>query len=308
MENRVNEILKKDKISKEEFSSLLNNIHKIDCIDFLKKLPDECIDIVVTSPPYNMGNADRSENPKRPTYKTREGDSRNNKLFNDGYSDFDDCLPYSVYVQQQRTLLTELCRCLTNEGAIFWNNKWRVYDGALDMLTSITDGFNVRQVIIWDKSTTLTYTDRLFMPVYEVIYYITKSDNKHGNKTKLTKDGIVMSDIWRFISDRENPHPAPYPIQLPYNAIHSIDNHGKKLVVYDPYMGSGTTACAAISCGYDYIGTDLSDEYIEMAKKRIKANELSSEILITGSNKEQAKNFKKLYNKNDNISVKNLGF
>lgn len=304
------EILAKDKISKEEFKLLLNDIHKINCLDFLKKLPDNCIDIVVTSPPYNMGNTDRSENPKRPT---KDGDkmgdsSRNNTLFNTGYSDFDDCLPYTVYIQQQRTLLKEMCRCLTDDGAIFYNNKWRVYDGVLDMLTEITTGFNVRQVIIWNKFSTLTFTEKLFMPVYEVIYFITKNTLSTGNKTELTHDGACMKDIWDFAAEKNNPHPAPYPIQLPYNAIHALNKHNKKMVVYDPYMGSGTTACAALAEGCHYIGTDLSESYIEMAKKRIEQNKICPEVQELGHNKDQAKNFKKTFNRNDNIEVKQLGF
>ena len=65
----------------------------------------------------------------------------------------------------------------------------------------------------------------------------------------------------------KNPHPAPYPIQLPTRCIHAVMQEPG--VVLDPYSGSGTTGLAATLLGHDYIGFDLSDEYHEMARKRI---------------------------------------
>ena len=73
-----------------------------------------------------MGNVDRSENPKRPKVdydKDKSLNRDNNPLFGEGYADFDDCLPHSEYIKQQRTLLKELTRALTDEGAIFYNTK-----------------------------------------------------------------------------------------------------------------------------------------------------------------------------------------
>lgn len=298
------EILQKDKFTKEEFRLLLNDIHKMSCLEFVKKLPDRSIDIVVTSPPYNMGNVDRSENPKRPKVdydKDKSLNRDNNPLFGEGYADFDDCLPHSEYIKQQRTLLKELTRALTDEGAIFYNTKWRNYGGEVEMLHDILAGFCVRQVIIWSAFTSLCWNDRMFAPRYEVIYFITKTNIAKGNNTKLTKEGTNYGDIWTFARETNNSHPAPFPIDLPYYAIKSIDNHGRKMVVYDPYMGSGTTAVAAACCGYDYLGTDLTDSYIEMAKKRLKLNEIQPESKNLFNNKTaQAKKFKEF---NDNATA-----
>lgn len=298
------EILQKDKFTKEEFNLLLNDIHKMSCLEFVKKLPDRSIDIVVTSPPYNMGNVDRSENPKRPKVdydKDKSLNRDNNPLFGEGYADFDDCLPHSEYIKQQRTLLKELTRALTDEGAIFYNTKWRNYGGEVEMLHDILAGFCVRQVIIWSAFTSLCWNDRMFAPRYEVIYFITKTNIAKGNNTKLTKEGTNYGDIWTFARETNNSHPAPFPIDLPYYAIKSIDNHARRMVVYDPYMGSGTTAVAAACCGYDYLGTDLTDSYIEMAKKRLKLNEIQPESKNLFNNKTaQAKKFKEF---NDNATA-----
>jgi DNA modification methylase len=72
-----------------------------------------------------------------------------------------------------------------------------------------------------------------------------------------------------------NPHPAPYPIILPARCIQAV--MGEPGVILDPYSGSGTTGLAATLLGHDYIGFDLSEEYHEMARKRIE-NPSSSDI------------------------------
>ena len=294
-------------MTKDNFEDLLNKIHKEKCIDFLKSLPDCCIDVVVTSPPYNLGNINRSENPKRPTRNAENiaDSSRNMKLFNEGYSDFDDCLPYSQYVQQQRTLLKEMIRCLTPEGAIFYNTKWRLYGGLLDDLHLITEDFPLRQIIIWNKFSTMSYSNTFLLPKYEVIYLFCKGGEESTLKFK--KEGILLGDIWEFAGDRDNKHPAPFPLQLPYNAISAVENNGKKLTVYDPYFGSGTTGVAAELCGYNWIGTDISDTYIEMAYKRIAKNKIQSELQYL-EKVEEAKNFKLFDNKNQDIKVKQIAF
>lgn len=283
--------------------NLTGKIHKINCIDFLKELPDNCIDVITTSPPYNLGNLNRSENPKRSnrTY-VKEGSSRDMELFKEGYSDFDDCLPYSVYVKQQRTLLQQMIRVLNVGGAIFYNTKWRLYSGELDTLTSITDGFesNIRQIIIWNKFSTMAYGETFLMPKYEVIYLFTK-----GNEStlKFNKDFLTYGDVWEFAGERFNKHPAPFPLELPHRAIGSVFNNGRKLIVYDPYMGSGTTAVAAECYGYDWIGTDISDSYIDMAMKRIEKNRICSEINFKT---DQGKLFKQFDNKSESIIINKL--
>ena len=75
-----------------------------------------------------------------------------------------------------------------------------------------------------------------------------------------------MSSIWRFPPERNNPHPAPYPLVLPLRIIYSLFDNQKGTVI-DPYIGSGTTAVAAKLLGCDYICIDISDEYIKMAEE-----------------------------------------
>ena len=106
-----------------------------------------------------------------------------------------------------------------------------------------------------------------------------------------------MSSIWRFPPERNNPHPAPYPLVLPLRIIYSLFDD-KKGVVIDPYIGSGTTAVAAKLLGCDYVGIDISKEYIKMSEERINnfeserkiADEEISSHVITGKTYEQRKN------------------
>ncbi|MCB0407889.1 MAG: site-specific DNA-methyltransferase, partial [Bdellovibrionales bacterium] len=101
-----------------------------------------------------------------------------------------------------------------------------------------------------------------FLPTYEVIYMICKKNFKLAPK----KNGV--GDVWEFTQEMGNPHPAPFPLEL----IERIIDSTKAKIVLDPFMGSGTTAVAALNLKRDYIGIDISPEYCKMAESRIKAH------------------------------------
>lgn len=303
----LNEIVPKERVNLDEFNkNWINKIHKGDCLDIIKQFPDNSIDVLVTSPPYNLGNPNFSENPKR-VVKTDSNpkDSRNNTLMIEGYSDFDDCLPHSVYVTQQRFLLKEAIRCLKPHGAIFYNVKWRIYNGILRNYEDVLKGFPVRQVIIWNKFSTLAYSPSFFLPKYEVIYVIVKGEGDESS-FKLTPEGVKYGDVWEFSSEKDNKHPAPYPLLLPYNAISGLEYPDpKNVVIFDPYMGSGTTAIAAECCGYNWIGTDVSDQYINMAETRLAKNRIHSELNLRS---EEGKEFRRFDNKNEVVKINKIKF
>ncbi len=78
----------------------------------------------------------------------------------------------------------------------------------------------------------------------------------------------LLTSIWRFQPEQKNPHPAPFPLALPVRAIYSIMDERKGIVI-DPYCGSGTTLVAAKILGNNFIGIEISDEYIKFAEKRL---------------------------------------
>ena len=152
-------------------------------------------------------------------------------------------------------------RLLSPHGAIWYNHKWRVQKGIWQDRADIMDGFPVRQIIIWSRPGSLFQSASMFLPPsYEVIYLIVKPD------FRITPEGRKLTDVWYLDYARNNPHPAPFPIQIPVRAIKATA--GVKTVL-DPFIGSGTTAIAAEKIGVDWIGIDKSQKYIELAEERI---------------------------------------
>jgi modification methylase len=153
-----------------------------------------------------------------------------------------------------------MLRLLKPEGAIFYNHKWRVQDGLLQDRQDIVAGFPVRQIIIWKRKGGINFNPGYFLPTYEVIYLIAKP------KFKLASKANAYGDIWEFTQEMNNPHPAPFPVDL----INRIISSTCANIVLDPFMGSGTTAIAALMNSRHYIGIEISPEYNILAKTRIK--------------------------------------
>jgi modification methylase len=234
-------------------NDLINKILCGDCLSIMRQMPAECVDLVVTSPPYNLKNSTGNG------MKDGRGGKWKNAALVNGYSHHDDNMPHEEYANWQRECLTEMYRLISPDGAIFYNHKWRVQDGLLQNRQDIVSGFPVRQIIIWRRKGGINFNPGYFLPTYEVIYLIAKPNfklvpkaNKHG-------------DVWEFTQEMNNPHPAPFPVKL----INRIISSTFAKIVLDPFMGSGTTAIAALSNNRHYIGIEISPEYITMAESRI---------------------------------------
>src|SRR3989339_626738 len=107
-----------------------------------------------------------------------------------------------------------------------------------------------------------------YLPTYEVIYLITKP------KFKLSPKANAHGDVWEFTQEMNNDHPAAFPVNL----IDRIIGSTNAKIVLDPFMGSGTTAVSAINFKRNYIGIDVSPDYCEMARKRIKLHQLQTKL------------------------------
>lgn len=188
----------------------------------------------------------------------RGGKWANAKLM-EGYKGHEDNLPHEVYVEWQRACLTEMMRLLKPSGAVFYNHKWRVQGGLLQDRHDIVTGFPVRQIIIWKRKGGINFNAGYFLPTYEVIYLIAKPEFRLKSKAN------AVGDVWEFTQEQRNDHPAPFPVSLVNRVVSSCEGR----VVLDPFMGSGTTAIAAIDNGWDFIGIDISEEYCAMANERI---------------------------------------
>ncbi len=234
----------------------LNKVHCGDCINLMNKMPADSIGLIVTSPPYNLRNSTGNG------MKDGRGGKWENAQLVNGYESHDDAMPHEEYVEWQHNCLTAMFRVLKEDGAIFYNHKWRVQGGLLQNRADIVQGFPVRQIIIWKRDGGINFNPGYFLPTYEVIYLICKQ------KFKLAPKANALGDVWNIPQEKDNPHPAPFPVELVARCISSTNAN----IVLDPFIGSGTTAIAAEFLKRDWIGIEISTGYCNLANERISAS------------------------------------
>lgn len=241
--------------------SWLGKIHHGDCVELMNRMPPGSVDLIVTSPPYNIKNSSGNG------LKNGSGGKWPQAELIKGYASHNDSMPHEEYVAWQRNCLRAMMRVLSESGAIFYNHKWRVQRGVLQDRADIVDGFPVRQIIIWQRNGGINFNPGYFLPTYEVIYLIAMPEFRLAPKAN------AQGDVWRIQQEMSNPHPAPFPLALAQKCIDSTAAN----VILDPFIGSGTTAIAAELAGRDWIGIDISVEYCELARRRI--NDITNTLL-----------------------------
>lgn len=244
----------------------VNKIICGDCLDAMGQIPSESIDLIITSPPYNLKNSTGNGMKACTTSGKWAGAALQN-----GYSHYDDNMPHEEYAEWQYTCLKEMYRLIKNDGAIFYNHKWRVQNGLMQNRSDIIRDMPVRQIIIWKRKGGINFNPGYFLPTYEVIYLIPKP------KFKLVPKANAHGDVWEFTQEMKNSHPAPFPVAL----IDRIISSTNAKLILDPFMGSGTTAVAAKKLSRDYIGIELSPDYCMMAEKRLGNLECHSKVYNT---------------------------
>jgi len=241
----------------------INKIICGDCLTVMQDMPDNCVDLVVTSPPYNLKNSTGNG------MKDGRGGKWAGAALVNGYSHYDDNIPHEEYAEWQHNCLKEMFRLIKDDGAIFYNHKWRVQDGLLQDRQDIIRNLPVRQIIIWRRKGGINFNAGYFLPTYEVIYMITKP------KFKLAPKANAYGDVWEFTQEMNNDHPAPFPVRL----IDRIISSTNAQLVLDPFSGSGTSAIVALGLKRDFIGIDLSPDYCKKSEIRIEKNKKQSELL-----------------------------
>jgi DNA modification methylase len=120
-------------------------------------------------------------------------------------------------------------------------------------------------VIVWDRGNTPKLDKSYFLPTTEWLFWIKKSWDSipYFDRNMATH----KKNIWRINKEKNNLHPAPFPEELVENIIKSSCPKGG--VVLDCYNGSGTTAVISKKYNMNYIGFDISENYIEMTKERL---------------------------------------
>jgi DNA modification methylase len=232
-------------------------IYNDDCMNVMPHL--EGIDVVFTSPPYNLGT-------------TTGGGYHDASLaaskLKDGYADHSDAMPADEYDRWQTSVVSAAWDTLSDSGAIFYNHKPRVQDGVAKLPTEYGAGLPLRQVIVWDRGTGMNFSERFFLPKAEWVVLWAKPDFRLASRS-----ASQSGDVWRIAPESRQDHPAPFPVALPQTAISATTAQ----TVLDPFMGSGTTLRAAKNLGRKAIGIELSERYCELAVAR-----LSQEVLPFG--------------------------
>ena len=157
----------------------INKVHCGDCVSLMGRMPVGSVGLIVTSPPYNLRNSTGNG-----MKDGRGGKWPKAQLIN-GYQDHSDNMPHADYVKWQRDCLTSTMRVLREDGAIFYNHKWRVQSGLLQDRNEIVEGFPVRQIIIWKRDGGINFNSGYFLPTYEVIYLIAKPGFKLAPKANV---------------------------------------------------------------------------------------------------------------------------
>ena len=230
-------------------------------------LPDGSVHLIVTSPPYNVGM---------------------------GYENHDDDMPFDDYCSLLRRIWEECYRVLVDGGRICVNicNTYRTPYIPLNAYTSIDMidiGFLMRGEFIWDKAAMLgsfrlgtfrSAVNPIPMEDHEYVLAFSKGDysrrDKEGDSIDLRTFLASTRSVWslKTASATRIGHPAPFPVELPRRLIQLYSF--KEDVVLDPFMGSGTTALAAKELGRQYVGYEVSPEYVKLANDR-----LCQEMLFT---------------------------
>lgn len=227
-----------------------------DCLDKLKELDDNSIDLVVTSPPYNK---------KGLSGKKKVGNNIWNK-FNIDYNEYGDDMKEEKYQLWMIDVLNELYRVIKPTGSIFFNHKPRRHDNKVILPSTFIEKtkLNLYQLIIWNRKNSPNIRKDVLLPNTEHIYWLSKG-KPSTYKENLEKQ--YNTEVWEISAEKQKEHPAPFPPQLVKNCINltTIEND----IVLDPFMGSGTTGEVCVHSNRNFIGIEMDEKYMEISKNRI---------------------------------------
>jgi DNA modification methylase len=246
-----------------------HNVYFEDCVEGMReRLDNDSVDMVFTSPPYNVE-------------KTQSGTRESETV------DYEDDRTPEEFREFLRSVFSEVCRVLKPEGHLFINLDHDWTDRTCTPSTWIQDVVPVplRSIVIWSQPTFHRphYPDRgQFQTNYEPIYHFSADPSALSDKK--------ASSVWEINDaskeDRGDygPHPAPYPTSLVDHALQRTTDIGDRIL--DPFMGSGTTAVAAIQNDRDYVGFELDEEgaYKPIIERRIGEAKRAKEATVNTSN------------------------
>jgi site-specific DNA-methyltransferase (adenine-specific) len=247
---------------KEYFKNLINKVVQGDCLEVMKKIPDNSVDVTFADPPFNL-----------------------KKKYNSYYDKHE----VAEYLSWCRKWLNEMIRITKPTGSIFVHNipKWLIYFGSYLNEIAI-----FRHWIAWDAmGSPLGKT--LLPNHYGILYYVKCDKFKFydirmlhkrcrgchyilqdygGKKDQMHKFGPLVSDVWTDIhrirhKKRRDEHPCQLPLHLLERLLLMGSDEGD--IILDPFIGTGTTAIAAKKLGRRFIGIDIDSKYVDMTNRKL---------------------------------------
>jgi len=244
-----------------------------DSRELVRSLPDECMDVIITSPPYCIGK------------------------------DYETSKSVSDFLEFHSKFLPEIARVTKSGGSVCWQVGFHPNHGNLTPLDYLVFSIfskikelKLRNRIIWSYEHGL-HRQRSFSGRYEVILWYTKGDNysfdldavrvpqkypgkrsyKGPNKGQFSGNplGKNPGDVWSDIPNvkgrhvEKTKHPCQFPVSLPIRLIRALTKPGD--LVFDPFMGVGSTGMAAVADKRRFVGAELNKGYVEIARERIMA-------------------------------------
>jgi modification methylase len=234
----------------------MDMIYNQDCIEWMQTQPDNSVDVIITSPPYNKKGL-------------RGGVRTSTNLWNNAnidYGVYDDNMPEHEYQEWQQTILNECHRILKPTGSVFYNHKIRNWarKGYHPCEFILDTNLQFYQEIIWNRRGTVAIDKRYLFAKTERIYWFCK-DKPSVFKHRLPEE--YRGDIWTISPSAKTDHPASYPELLVELCLKLAAPTGG--VVYDPFAGSGTTLAVAQRMGYTSIGTEIDLDYAAFGNERL---------------------------------------
>jgi len=243
----------------------INKIYNENCIDTLKKIDNDALDLVITSPPYNMN------------LRIRNGQYCSRQIvkeFSTKYDGFDDNLPIDEFYKFHLEVLEELLR---TSKIIFYNIQ--IVTGSKRAFFKIIGKLSdyLKDIIIWDKG----YAQPAMAPMVlnrrsELILVFDSSNAISRQFENANFERGTLDDVWNIKRERKvvESHSAVFPSKLVHTIIKNFSNEGD--LVYDPFMGTGTTAIVAKKLKRNFIGSETNKQYFDIINNRL--GEMSYEL------------------------------
>ena len=229
-----------------------------DCLELMKKIPDNSVDMVLTDPPYSSGGLFAGDRKKSTRSKYCDTDYNGAARFQSFSGDNMDQRSFTEFM---RMVLNKCRQKAKPESVCGVFVDWRNLPAATDALQAA--GWVYRGIVVWDKGNSRPIPNRFRNDCEYVVW------GTNGPRKTEYIDGVFIGagcyHIAGVPTGKKN-HQTEKPVELLENLIAISPTGG---IVLDPFMGSGSTGVACVNTGRDFIGIELDPHYFEIAKQRI---------------------------------------